>query len=135
MTPTNSPAHLSRRVLLGALAVLPILIPPLCLPSPSANAQTEQLPSWNDGPAKTSIIDFVRRVTSPGGPDYVAPVERVAVFDNDGTLWVEQPTAGAGRPSPPDDGTTGGSAVPMNGYPKIFNIEPDQREEHNIGAM
>ncbi|QEL22043.1 hypothetical protein FQV39_05275 [Bosea sp. F3-2] len=68
MKPTNSRVHLSRRVLLGTLAALPTLIPPLCLPSSSANAQTEQLPSWNDGPTKTSITDFVRRVTTRGDP-------------------------------------------------------------------
>lgn len=49
------------------------------------------LPSWNDGGAKTAILDFVERVTREGGPDYVAPPERIAVFDNDGTLWAEQP--------------------------------------------
>lgn len=91
MNLTNSPAKLSRRLLLGTLAALPTLLPPLCLLPSSANAQTGQLPSWNDGPAKTSIIDFVRRVTTEGGADYVAPAERIAVFDNDGTLWAEQP--------------------------------------------
>ena len=49
------------------------------------------LPSWNDGPAKKAIVDFVEKVTREGGPDYVAPAERIAVFDNDGTLWSEQP--------------------------------------------
>jgi phosphoserine phosphatase len=49
------------------------------------------LPSWNDGPAKAAIVDFVARVTKNGGPEYVPPAERVAVFDNDGTLWCEQP--------------------------------------------
>ena len=48
------------------------------------------LESWNDGPAKSAIVDFVERVTSDG-PDFVAPEERVAVFDNDGTLWCEKP--------------------------------------------
>jgi len=56
-----------------------------------ALAQDDPLPSWNDGPNKQSIIDFVARVTKEGGPDYVAPPERIATFDNDGTLWVEQP--------------------------------------------
>ena len=56
-----------------------------------AMAQTSALPSWNDGAAKDSIIDFVARVTKQGGPDYVAPAERIATFDNDGTLWAEQP--------------------------------------------
>ncbi|WP_457095731.1 HAD family hydrolase [Lysobacter sp. P5_B9] len=52
---------------------------------------TAVLPSWNDGPSKQAIFDFVTRVTREGGPDYVAPPERIAVFDNDGTLWTEQP--------------------------------------------
>ena len=47
--------------------------------------------SWNDGPAKQSILDFVQRVTTEGGPDFVPVLERIAVFDNDGTLWCEQP--------------------------------------------
>ena len=45
---------------------------------------------WNDGPTKTAILDFVERVTTPG-PDFVEPDARVAVFDNDGTLWCEKP--------------------------------------------
>jgi phosphoglycolate phosphatase-like HAD superfamily hydrolase len=56
-----------------------------------AEAQTDPLPSWNEGPAKQSIIDFVARVTKEGGPDYVEPKDRIATFDNDGTLWIEQP--------------------------------------------
>lgn len=49
------------------------------------------LPSWNDGPAKKAIVSFVERVATPGGASYVPPAERIAVFDNDGTLWSEQP--------------------------------------------
>ena len=49
------------------------------------------LPSWNDGIAKSAILDFVARVTTEGGPDFVRPAERIATFDNDGTLWCEQP--------------------------------------------
>jgi hypothetical protein len=49
------------------------------------------LPSWNDGAAKSAILDFVARVIKEGGPDYVRPAERIAAFDNDGTLWCEQP--------------------------------------------
>ena len=56
-----------------------------------ASAQTDPLPSWNDGTAKNSITDFVAKVTTQGGADFVPPAERVAVFDNDGTLWSEQP--------------------------------------------
>jgi phosphoglycolate phosphatase-like HAD superfamily hydrolase len=56
-----------------------------------ASAQEDQLPSWNDGPAKQAIVAFVEAVTTEGGADYVAPADRVATFDNDGTLWVEHP--------------------------------------------
>jgi hypothetical protein len=51
----------------------------------------DPLPSWNDGPAKQSIITFVEKVTKPGSPDFVPAPERIAVYDNDGTLWSEQP--------------------------------------------
>jgi phosphoglycolate phosphatase-like HAD superfamily hydrolase len=54
-------------------------------------ATPDPLPSWNDGPTKQSIIDYVTRVTKEGGPDYVASRDRLATFDNDGTLWVEKP--------------------------------------------
>jgi phosphoglycolate phosphatase-like HAD superfamily hydrolase len=53
--------------------------------------KTAELPSWNDGPARQAIVDFVARVTDESGADYVRPAERIAVFDNDGTLWCEQP--------------------------------------------
>ena len=49
------------------------------------------LPSWNDGTAKQGIMTFVEKVTASGSPDFVPPAERIAVFDNDGTLWSEQP--------------------------------------------
>jgi phosphoserine phosphatase len=49
------------------------------------------LVSWNDTPATQAIVEFVERVTDEGGTDYVPPAERVAVFDNDGTLWCEKP--------------------------------------------
>ncbi|MCE5215845.1 haloacid dehalogenase-like hydrolase, partial [bacterium] len=49
------------------------------------------LESWHDGEAKGSIVEFVEAVTTPGSPDFVPSVERVAAFDNDGTLWSEQP--------------------------------------------
>ncbi|TMU71921.1 haloacid dehalogenase-like hydrolase [Pseudomonas fluorescens] len=51
----------------------------------------EPLPSWNDGPAKKSIIEFVQTVTDQTSKDFVKPADRIAVFDNDGTLWSEQP--------------------------------------------
>src|SRR5262245_57949436 len=49
------------------------------------------LASWNDGSTRTAIVDVVRKVTTPNSPAFVPPAERIAVFDNDGTLWVEQP--------------------------------------------
>lgn len=49
------------------------------------------LPSWNDTAARRTLVEFVERTTTPGSPDFVAPGERIAVFDNDGTLWCEQP--------------------------------------------
>lgn len=51
----------------------------------------DRLPSWNDGPVKSGIVSFVGRVTTAGSPDFVPESERIAVFDNDGTLWCEQP--------------------------------------------
>ena len=56
-----------------------------------ASQAADPLPSWNDGPAKQSIIAFVEKVTKPGSPDFVPVPERIATFDNDGTLWCEQP--------------------------------------------
>jgi hypothetical protein len=79
----------SRRQLLGVVgaSATVALMPQGAL----AQAQGSPLPSWNDGPNKKAIIDFVQRVTREGGADYVAPELRIATFDNDGTLWVEQP--------------------------------------------
>lgn len=51
----------------------------------------DPLPSWNDGPTKAALLDFVERVTREGGPDFVPADARIATFDNDGTLWSEQP--------------------------------------------
>jgi len=88
---SNSPSvhGLSRRILLSALAVAPAVIGPLR--STSASAQgADPLPSWNDGATKQSITSFVARVTTQG-PDFVPADQRIATFDNDGTLWIEQP--------------------------------------------
>ena len=51
----------------------------------------DPLPSWNAGDARRAILDFVARVTDPASPDFVPEAERIATFDNDGTLWAEQP--------------------------------------------
>jgi phosphoglycolate phosphatase-like HAD superfamily hydrolase len=57
----------------------------------TAHAQTDPLPSWNEGAVKQAIVKFVQAVTSRDSADYVAPEARIAAFDNDGTLWSEQP--------------------------------------------
>lgn len=68
-----------------------VLFALLCITQGHAIAQSDPLSSWNDGAAKKSIVDFVTRVTTEGGADFVPPAERIATFDNDGTLWCEQP--------------------------------------------
>ena len=67
-----------------------VVIAALALSSPQAAAQ-DPLPSWNDTAPKRAIIAFVSRVTKPGTSDFVPVSQRIATFDNDGTLWAEQP--------------------------------------------
>lgn len=74
---------------LGRFAALTLCM--LLLAVIEAYAQNDPLPSWNDGKAKQSIITFVEKVTNPGSADFVPVPERIATFDNDGTLWAEQP--------------------------------------------
>ena len=74
---------------LSFLAALTLCV--LLLAAVGAYAQNDPLPSWNDGKAKQSIITFVEKVTQPDSPDFVPVPERIATFDNDGTLWCEQP--------------------------------------------
>ena len=89
MRPLTPTLPLSRRVPRGrSLAIWTALF--LCSLTATSRAD-DPLPSWNDGPHKQAIIDFVARVTDEGGPDFVLPEHRIATFDNDGTLWVEQP--------------------------------------------
>ena len=59
--------------------------------SPHAFAQSDPLPSWNDGPAKKAIVEFVQATTDQSSPKFVPPAERIATFDQDGTLWVSHP--------------------------------------------
>jgi len=73
------PARITVAALICALAGIP------------GAAASDPLPSWKDGPAKRAILTFVRSVTDPAGPLHVPPAERIATFDNDGTLWAEQP--------------------------------------------
>lgn len=85
-------AGIDRRTLLSTLALLPALSAPLL--SASASAQTASsgtLPSWNEGSAKQMILDFVRDTTDRANPKFVPHEERIATFDQDGTLWVEHP--------------------------------------------
>src|SRR6516164_1080563 len=84
----------SRRQMLSVLAALPLVSGSLLHPeAASAQAATSanSLPSWNDGATKQSILDFVAAVTREGSPDFIPPAQRIATFDNDGTLWVEHP--------------------------------------------
>jgi haloacid dehalogenase-like hydrolase len=84
----------------SAWRILPVLLLTAACSTGPAPARTgtaatpapaDPLPSWNDGAAKRAIVDFVGRVTREGGPDFVPPSERIATFDNDGTLWAEKP--------------------------------------------
>jgi phosphoserine phosphatase len=68
-----------------------LLLLALTIGTAALAAQEDPLPSWKAGPVKTQVVDFVRRVTTAGSADFVAPGERIATFDNDGTLWAEQP--------------------------------------------
>jgi phosphoglycolate phosphatase-like HAD superfamily hydrolase len=74
-------AAISRELAFGALLAL----------GAHAQAQTDPLPSWNDGPAKQAIVTFVQETTTQGGAKFVPAEERIATFDQDGTLWVEHP--------------------------------------------
>jgi haloacid dehalogenase-like hydrolase len=76
-------AFVCRRAVLAAILAVSL--------AGSVSAQTDPLPSWNEGAAKKAITDFVARVTAQGSPDFVPVDLRIATFDNDGTLWCEQP--------------------------------------------
>jgi phosphoglycolate phosphatase-like HAD superfamily hydrolase len=93
MTGETPCSSIDRRTLISALALLPALSVPLLTAPASAQTTTSSgaLTSWNDGPAKQAIIDFVRATTDQGSPKFVPPEERIATFDQDGTLWVEHP--------------------------------------------
>jgi hypothetical protein len=81
-----------RRAVISTLALLPILSTTLAPMSAWAQLPSrEALPSWNDGPAKQAILDFVRDTTDRSSSKFVPPEQRIATFDQDGTLWVEHP--------------------------------------------
>jgi hypothetical protein len=90
--PIVASAAASRRFMLGVLATLPVL--PTLFGTTTARAQTTPLAAWNDGPAKQAILDFVRATTDRANANYVPPEDRIATFDQDGTLWVEHPLYG-----------------------------------------
>ncbi len=75
-----------RRPLAAVAAAIALL-----LAAPADPAGDDPLPSWNEGPARKAVLGFVREATTPGAPGFVPTDERIAVFDNDGTLWCEQP--------------------------------------------
>lgn len=77
---------MQRRSFIGGVVASAVLLRAV----PSC-AQGDPLPSWNDGPNKQSIVDFVTRTTTMGSRDWIPVPERIATFDNDGTLWTEQP--------------------------------------------
>jgi hypothetical protein len=91
MKPTYKFPRLDRRAMLSALTLLPAL--PMLLPVSATGqiAAGDSLPSWNDTATKKAVVSFVERVTKQGSPDFVPQAERIATFDNDGTLWAEQP--------------------------------------------
>ena len=76
--------------LLGAFALLSLPLLPVAALA-EATSTVDALPSWNDGAAKQAIVDFVNATTDKSSPDFVPPEERIATFDQDGTLWVEHP--------------------------------------------
>lgn len=75
--------HIRKLALLAQAACLAIAMP--------ISALAQELASWNDGAVRTAIVDFVKAATTEGGEGWIAPEDRIAVFDNDGTLWSEQP--------------------------------------------
>jgi phosphoglycolate phosphatase-like HAD superfamily hydrolase len=91
MEPSDRLFEVSRRAMLSAFAAFTAL--PMLLPAPAIaqTAATDPLPSWNDTATKKAVVTFVERVTKQDSPDLVTPAERIATFDNDGTLWAEQP--------------------------------------------
>jgi phosphoserine phosphatase len=93
MTGDTPRSAIDRRALLSALALLPALSTSLATVSASAQTSTsgDPLPSWNDGASKKAILDFVRGTTDRASAKFVPPEERIATFDQDGTLWVEHP--------------------------------------------
>jgi phosphoserine phosphatase len=83
--------HITRRAFAASLVAVALATFGGCAAVGGTATGADPLPSWNDGANKQAIVSFVDEVTREGSPRYVRPAERIAVFDNDGTLWAEQP--------------------------------------------
>jgi phosphoglycolate phosphatase-like HAD superfamily hydrolase len=84
-------APINRRALVSTLPVLPFASAALVRSAEALGLPGQPLASWNEGPAKHAILDFVRATTDRNSPQFVPPEQRIATFDQDGTLWVEHP--------------------------------------------
>jgi len=85
-------SHAMRAILAAALLASPFTGCRTIAPAPAGATQgAAALPSWRDGASREAVLSFVARTTDPASPDFVPEAERIAVFDNDGTLWAEQP--------------------------------------------
>ena len=93
MAPKPFASGITRRILIALLGAFAVLSSPLfpVIAVAEAPLATDTLASWNEGPAKQAIVDFVKATTDKSSPDFVPPEERIATFDQDGTLWVEHP--------------------------------------------
>jgi phosphoserine phosphatase len=92
MTPEQPHRQLTRSIFVGLVLLITMIgCQDQSSPQKTQQASKDPLPSWNDTAPKKNIIAFVEKVTKEGSPDFVAPADRIATFDNDGTLWVESP--------------------------------------------
>ena len=94
MKPIARRSGINRRVMLSTMAALPVLSAPFTFVSTSAQTpapSVDPLPSWIDGPTKQAIVNFVQTTTDQSSAKFVPPTERIATFDQDGTLWVSHP--------------------------------------------
>jgi hypothetical protein len=89
-TKKNRRSHTPMKTILRQIVMAAAFAFALALTATVSRA-ADPLPSWNDGAVKKSIVTFVEKVTKPGSPDFVPPEQRIATFDNDGTLWCEKP--------------------------------------------
>ena len=93
MAPKPFASGITLRILIALFGAFAVLSSPLLpvIAVAEAPLATDTLASWNEGPTKQAIINFVKATTDKSSPDFVPPEERIATFDQDGTLWVEHP--------------------------------------------